>query len=81
MNNFFVAVQNVFTKIKELTSSIIVVALPVVGVLILWDIVFDTKIGVLTRSLSALRKVGISGNMLTVILVIGVVIFLYEKKK
>lgn len=73
-------VRAVVSEIKELCKTILAIVPPVAGVMIGADIILGTKFGVLERLTAVLAKVGFSGNLLTILLVVGLVLWYNSKK-
>lgn len=67
--------------VKDVAKEVMAIAIPVAGIMIALDIVVGTTFGVLQRLTTVLAAVGVSGNLLTVILVAGLVVWYSEKKK
>lgn len=58
-------------QIKNVANAIIGIALPVGTGLVLCDVLLDTKFGVLTRVMDTLGKIGIEGNVLMILIMVG----------
>jgi len=74
-------IKEIVEKIKDIGKVLLGVVPPVAGIMIGSDLLFGTTFGVLTRLQSMLAAVGLSGNILTVLIVSALVIWYSEKKK
>ena len=74
MDAFLAKLELVFSKIKAVCISFIDIAVFVGVSLILSDILIGTTFGTLGRLVQALSTVGISGNILTILIVVALVL-------
>ncbi len=73
-------VTAILAEVKRISSQLIRTAINVGGVLIACDILIKTKFGVLGRCISSLGRVGISGQALTTLLLVVVIMILVNRK-
>jgi len=73
-------VQNLLNQLKTLALLIVKLGLYAGLILIVSDLLLGTSFGVLARSVSALAKIGITGNVLTVLVLVGLGIIVYRKQ-
>jgi len=70
----------IIQKIKVVCEVLLKTAVPIAGGLIVSDILLGTNFGVLNRLLSALSQVGITKNLLVILIIVALVLW-YERKK
>ena len=80
LNNFLNTLAQVLSVIKNICMQVINIAIPVGGALIASDVILGTKFGVLIRLVSLLTKIGLTGNILTILVVVGLFAWYNNKK-
>ena len=73
-------VTAILAEIRMISAQLIRTAVNVGGVMIACDILLKTRFGVLSRCILSLGKVGISGQALTTLLLVVVIMILVNKK-
>jgi hypothetical protein len=81
MDKFLGLIKKVLTSVKEWCIILIGVALPVGALLIVSDVLFDTKFGVLNRAVGMLAKIGVEGNILLIAIAVIAVAWFSKKSK
>jgi len=79
MNQVFSILNVIVDGIKAIVTKLLSIVIPVMGLLIACDIIIGTKFGVFERLIGLVARVGITGTALTVIVVVGLVLW-YNKK-
>ena len=80
IDKIFGTLNTIVVKIVQVSKSVSRVIVPVSLLLIASDILLGTKLGVLDRFLAILSKVGLSGNILTIIVVVALVLY-FDKQR
>ena len=72
-------VNDFLTKVKMIAVNIIKAAVPIIGILIIVDIIFNTNLNILKTVLTYLSKVGISKDHLAIMIFITYGVWIVKK--
>ncbi len=72
-------INEFLTNLRMIAVNIVKTAIPIIGILIIVDIVFGTKLNILSTVLTYFTKVGISKNHLAVMLFIAFGVWIVKK--
>jgi len=81
MDKILSLIVNILQKLKAMADALLKVVIPVGVAMVASDVLFGTTFGVFERLIVLLQKVGISGNFLTIALVIVIVLWWNDRKK